>query len=374
MAGPFSNCNFPKLNTRNSKFKNRMRTLYFAIFCLYFAASCSGQKPDKINTLNLDKQHVLSIPDSAEAARIILIDKKDRFFELVTATEMSIQMKQPLAAGQTRESLLPAFKTYLSRDMTSFSPAESVQCAEVMQEVFRTCDSLAPGLFPDTLILLKTKANHYGASVYYTRENTIIIPADVLDPAKRAEFTSTMFHELFHVFSRLNPQKRASLYKLIGFETIGLGKLRMPESLSGRVFYNPDGVDFAQKITLKTSEGKTIYAIPVIYSNQPGFVAGKTEFFGYLEFNLFQIEKKRRGTWSVLTKPDGYSSTLDLKTLPDFFKQIKDNTGYIIHPDEILADNFAFLLQGKSNPKITARFSEDGKKLLADVEKVLKQR
>ncbi len=244
-------------------------------------------------------------------------------------------------------------------------------CMQVMQEVFNTCDKVAKGIFPDTLILIKTKGQHYGESVYYTRENCIVIPENVLQGGMREQFTSTMYHELFHIYSRLNPAKRARLYRLIGFESIGLQNLNIPGALAGRLLYNPDGVDFAQKITLKTPEGKTIDAIPVIYSNHLGYAAGKKPFFAYVEFNLFQIEKAADGKWNVLTQADGLSSTLNLKTQPDFFRQIKDNTGYIIHPDEVLADNFSFLMLGKNDSKTTARFSEEGKKLIEEIEKVI---
>ena len=33
-------------------------------------------------------------------------------------------------------------------------------------------------------------------------------------------------------------------------------------------------------------------------------------------------------------------------SVPDFHRQIGSNTGYIIHPEEILADNFAALVTG----------------------------
>ncbi len=372
-----------------------MRTAMIALSCLLLTLSCTAQKQIQINSLHLDPDHVLLVADSTLAAQTLLLDKTDRFFDLVTASEMSIQMKKPLAEGQTRADLLPAFQDFLRRDVESFTPEESMMVAGVLQEVFNACQAVTRGLFPDTLILIKTKAkhygrsvyytrentivipidalDHYGRSVYYTRENTIVIPIDALDPAMKKEFTSTMYHELFHVYSRQHPEKRTLLYRLIGFEHLGLEHLNMPDALAARVLYNPDGVDFAQKITLKTEAGKTIDAIPVIYANHLGFLPGKRQFFGYVEFNLYQIEKDAKGGWTVVTQPDGFSSTLNLQNLPDFFRQIKDNTGYIIHPDEVLADNFSFLIQGKSDPGITAKFSDGGKKLLADMEAILRE-
>jgi hypothetical protein len=189
-----------------------------------------------------------------------------------------------------------------------------------------------------------------------------------------------MYHELFHVYSRLNAAKRAKLYQLIGFEKIGLEKLQLPPALAERVLYNPDGVDFAQKIALNTpspdgeGRGGAIQAIPIIYANNVGAKAGQSQFFGYLEFNLFQILPNGDGTWKVVVKEDGFSSTLKMNELPDFYRQIKDNTGYIIHPDEVLADNFSFIMVEKNSPQYTAKFSAEGKKLLKDVEAILKEK
>ena len=148
----------------------------------------------------------------------------------------------------------------------------------------------------------------------------------------------------------------------------------MPATLAERVLFNPDGVDFAQKIALAAGENTTIQAIPIIYANNLGAKAGQSEFFGYLEFNLFEIQPDGDGAWKVITREDGFSSPLKMNELPDFYRQIKDNTGYIIHPDEVLADNFSFIMVEKNSPQYTAKFSPDGKKLLRDIEVILKEK
>jgi hypothetical protein len=315
----------------------------------------------------------LILLDSTAAASTITFDRYDRYFERVRPAEMSIQMKKELAEGSTRESMLPYYIEFLQADMANFDDKEAKFTVEVMEKAFKTCMEVAPDLFPDTLKLIKTKGMHYGNSVYYTRDKCIVIPANELTARKRDNFSQTMYHELFHVYSRLHPEKRKQLYQLIGFEYIGLDQLIIPETLSQRILFNPDGVDFGQKITLATPEGTTITAIPVIYANQLGYTRGQEEFFSYLEFNLFQILPADNGRWEVILEDDDYVSTLHLDRLPDFFQQIKDNTGYIIHPDEILADNFAFIMREQNSPNYTAKFSAAGKKLLKSVEAILKQ-
>lgn len=350
-----------------------LRSFLLALLGLIiFTTACTAQIP--IREVRVGDKKVVLLLDSTAAAQAITSDHYDRYFDLVTASEMSIQMKKPLVGGETRESLLPAYVAFLKTDVVSFDYAESKFVAEVIEKAFRTVQAVAPGIFPDTLRLIKTKGTHYGDGVWYTRENDIIIPANELAAGKTNAFTTTIYHELFHVYSRLNPAKSAQLYQLIGFTGIGLDKLRMPAALAERVLYNPDGVDFAQKITLQQADGSKMEAIPVIYSKHLGLQEGQNEFFGYVEFNLFPITANTDGSWQVGVKDDGFSSPLQMDSQPDFFRQIKDNTGYIIHPDEVLADNFSFLMVRHNSPAYTQKFSAEGKKLLKDMEAILLQK
>ena len=348
----------------------KLITLVLIPFTVLFALRCNAQVATRL--IALAPGHVAVLLDSAGAARAITSDRHDQYFERVTASEMSIQMKQPLAAGQTRAEMLPAYIEYLKKDVEGFSAADVEFLEKVLKKMVKTVSEVNLGIFPDTLKLIKTKSKHYGAGVWYTRDNCIIIPKDELEARKTNPFTTTMYHELFHVYSRLNPAKSAELYRLIGFEFIGFDKLNMPPALAERVLFNPDGVDFGQKIELATGDGAKIQAIPVIYANNVGAKAGQNEFFGYVEFNLYQVQAGKDGVWNVVTRDDGFTSTLKMNELPDFYRQIKDNTGYIIHPDEVLADNFSFIMVEKNSPQYTAKFSPEGKKLLKDIEAVLR--
>lgn len=348
-----------------------LRFLFLSLVCTAFGCVSTAQEP--IRSLRLDPKHLLILADSIQAGQYVTTDRLENYFDLVNASEMSIQMKKPLAVGASREDMIEGYMAFLHSDMSEFTYEESRFVADVVQKMFNNCMAFSPDIFPDTLVIVKTHGRHYGDGVFYTRENCIVVPANELKSRKATPFLATMYHELFHVYSRLHPAKRAELYQLIGFSHIGLGKLAMPQALSDRVLYNPDGVDFAQKIALKNEGGQSIFAIPVISANQLGYDPQKQEFFGYLDFNLFEVQPRPNGVWVVVTQEDGLSSTLNIEKLPDFFAQIKDNTGYIIHPDEILADNFSFILLERSGSNVAAKFSAGGKQLLKDMEKVLLQ-
>ncbi len=348
-------------------------TITRTLLCVaLFAAACTAQTP--IHEIRVGDKKIILLLDSTAAAQAITTDHYDHYFDLVTVSEMSIQMKKPLQGGETRAEWLPTYREFLKSDVSSFTYAESKFVADVMNKVFGTVQGVAPGIFPDTLRLIKTKGRHYGDGVWYTRENCIIIPANELDAKKNNPFSTTMFHELFHVYSRLQPAKSTQFYKLIGFTGIGLENLRLPSTLAERVLYNPDGVDFAQKITLRREDGTTLDAVPIIYSKHLGLQEGQNEFFGYVEFNIFPVTSNGDGSWQTKVQEDGFSSPLQLDQLPDFYRQIRDNTGYIIHPDEVLADNFSFIMVERNSPLYTQKFSPAGKKLLADMKAILQQK
>lgn len=347
--------------------KNSIPGLALLLFLL--TGACRAQQPTALMFPAPGKMVMLL--DADDAAKAITYDQHNGYFEKVQLSEMSIQMKKPISSGQTRETVLPEYKRYLKTEVEDFTSEEVKAVGDAVNKAYQIISRLNPDIFPDTLKLIKTKGHYYGDGVWFTREDCIIIPANELAAANTNAFLGTVFHELSHVYSRLNPEKSKQLYKLIGFESIGLDNLILPPALAERVLYNPDGVDFAQKIDLTQADKSVIHAIPVIYSNSVGYSPDKKDFFGYLEFNLYQIEKQADGKWKVLVQNDGFSSTLKVNTQPDFFRQIKDNTNYIIHPDEVLADNFSFIMQSLNGSKVTEKFSLAGKQLLEDIKKVL---
>ncbi|HND89579.1 MAG TPA: hypothetical protein PK971_14700, partial [Saprospiraceae bacterium] len=310
-----------------------MKYLLFVLPSLFLFHACEGQTPAR--ELRLGGKHVVMLLDSAQAAEAITTDRYDHYFDLVNPSEMSIQMRSPLDPDESRAAMLARYRAFLKGDVEGFDDKEAKFVGDVVERVFKTCGEVSAGIFPDTLRLIKTKGNHYGDGVWYTRENCIVVPANELESRKTTPFTTTVFHEVFHIVSRLQAAKRKALYAMIGFEGIGLKRLQLPESLAQRVLYNPDGVDFAQKISIQTEAGERIEAVPIIYSKELGHQPGQDAFFSYLEFNLFPIVAQPDGSWMVKTQDDGFSSPLVMAQLTDFFRQIRDNTGYIIHPDEV---------------------------------------
>jgi hypothetical protein len=70
--------------------------------------------------------------------------------------------------------------------------------------------------------------------------------------------------------------------------------------------------------------------------------------FAYLETKLFPVEIGQSGEASVAE--DAVAGGYSTEAVSGFYEQIGRNTRYIIHPEEILAENVAMLLTGESGP------------------------
>lgn len=347
----------------------------FWVFPLFLIFSLSNCKTSKVLKLTDTQQAVFL--DSAAAAKAIVIDKKEGFFKKINKVDMGVQMGKNFDKKLARRNAVAEYKEFVRKDMTSFTKKERALVAKCMKRAVGLCNKINPIIVPAKIELLKTNAKHYGEGAWYTRENRIIIPYDVLktEGKKSSEvedaITQTLLHEIFHIFSRYNAEKRMQLYGLIGFKNIGVIPLQMKDGLKERVLLNPDGVNMAQVIDLQT-DSSVISAIPVLTAAQTEYTDEKPDFFSYLKFDLFQVVRGRGGI-QVISNDDG-TTTLDLKTLPDFFRKIGDNTKYIIHPDEILADNFMFLALSQSDKKSLDKFSKEGQNLIQKVDDILRGR
>ena len=77
------------------------------------------------------------------------------------------------------------------------------------------------------------------------------------------------------------------------------------------------------------------------------------------------VVEEKEGSWFPVMVA-GRPLLLDSKEVPDFGKQIGENTGYVIHPEEVLADNFVLLVTGVKKVKTP--------RILTDLRKILERR
>ena len=158
------------------------------------------------------------------------------------------------------------------------------------------------------------------------------------------------------MLSRHDKPLRERLYKSIGFEPCA--ELRLPDELNDRRLTNPDGAANNHCIKIKVADDEQ-WAIPLIYSKSGTYDPAKGgEFFDYLVFQFLVIEQKVDQGATTAKIVDGQPLLVAPKDAGGFIDQVGRNTAYIIHPDEVLADNFVLIVNGQANvasPEILAR-------------------
>jgi hypothetical protein len=211
---------------------------------------------------------------------------------------------------------------------------------------------------PATILLVKTSGREEGNAAY-CRGAAIVLPQRVLQRSAET-LESLLIHELFHVLSSQNPPLRDKLYAIIGFHPCP--PVELPADLRDRKITNPDGPLARHYIDIDL-DGRRLPMVPVLYARVERYdpqLGGP--FFRFLEFRLMAIQREGDSAQPlveegqpVLTKADENES---------FFRQVGRNTDYILHPDEILADNFVALVRGTRELK-SPQIVEQMRKVLA---------
>lgn len=321
----------------------------------------SDQKPK-------EKKADFVLLTSEQAATVVTTDEKEGFFEKVVPLEMSIQLGESLEDAPRAQTLV-TYKKMLQEDLVEFTAQERKVVTKILEKAMYMSRQVKADINLPTIKIIKTKGNYYGAGVYYTRDDAIIIPAPMVPQDSNQDnsgFLSTMLHEIFHIYSRYNTDKRDALYARLGFER--LPNLELSDFLKTRVLYNPDGVDLRYAITVE-KDGRAFKAVPVIYSQFKKFDSRRKEFFSYLMFQLFEVQEIA-GKWTIVNENIGYG----INEIDKFWQQVTENTQYNIHPDELCADNFVLLAKSKQkNSTVLEELSPAGKQLVKDMEEIIRE-
>jgi hypothetical protein len=265
-----------------------------------------------------------------------VLTNRDEFIHALSPFDRSARLKTDRTVSETE------FLQFIARSVLDWTPEEKQSVTSALSALEK---KLAPWHlpFPPTILLIKTSGLEEGGAAY-TRQNAIILPKKEAAPNARG-LEDKIAHELFHVLSRHNPALREKLYGVIGFSRIN--EIVYPDSIRERRITNPDGVQTGWRITV-TNQNTTLSAVPILYASAAHYdIAKGGAFFDYLEFKLLAVEFAN-GRWLPKNSAGG-AQLLDPKEVTGYMDQIGENTGYIIHPDEILASNFVPLLNGARN-------------------------
>ncbi len=340
--------------------------IWLCLFVLIFG-NCKSQQ-DRIISIPSGVDGITYL-DSTAAVSQILQDEMDGFFESLSEVELSIQLKSE-TKYDSKKTALESYKQMLVTEMGTFSQEEKELMTSAFTEAKRIMDKVNPDLWPSNIEIIKTKTNHYGPDVYYTREDAIVIPENIFAQKATTEgILSVMLHEIYHILSRYHENFREETYALIDFQKHNQ-EVKLSPTLQRRRLTNPDGVTLDYGIKLNDESGKEQLVVPFLISSQQYYDQSIPSFFSYLKFDLYPLIEQANGKSLLVSDTDG-NTPLSAEMQNDYFNHIGDNTQYVIHPDEVMADNFMLALLAYDTGEYS-EFSKSGKKLIDEVLEVLK--
>ena len=301
---------------------------------------CNGQIDTESSIEFLPGTKIVFV-DVNEAKKILAT--KDEYIKSYTSFDRSIRMKTAKTVSQEE------FMSFVSDQALEWTGSEQIRMESVIKSAAKKLESFKLKL-PRTILMIKTTGAEEG-NAGYCRRNAIILPKNMLSPQNmvfQPGFSSqqtnllehVFIHELFHIYTIHNPQLRERFYEIVGFQKCN--QVELPESLKKIEITNPELPKDEYYIELQYKDG-TINVMPIITIPNYDFKA-RFELSQLLKTQLLAVEKTN-DTWQYKRNDSGEPVIFELNELPNYRKETGDNTSYIIHPEEILAENFVLLVQ-----------------------------
>lgn len=193
--------------------------------------------------------------------------------------------------------------------------------------------------FPGEIVLIKSPMKAEGGAGGYTRSNWIMLVDGFFEKINQEFQQHLLLHETFHILTRNNPGFKKQMYGTIGFSTTE-EELEFPEDLRDRRISNPDVSRYDSYATF-TIDGRPRKCAMILYANKP-YTTGK--FFQYMNIGFVPLDNDLKPV-----RQGGSTVVYSFDKVSDFNDKVGMNTRYIIHPEEILADNFVIAFLNKQD-------------------------
>lgn len=260
----------------------------------------------------------------------------DEFVQSMTAVDRQLRMGTRTA---------PSEATYLQFVRQQVIPWKEEEAERITAAARLLGERLAspgsafpPSLWPNEILLVQTTGREEGGAAYCRGKKVVVLPHRLIDQPPD-NLARLLCHELFHILSRQSSDRQERLYAILGFQRVDT--VPLPVDLATRKLTNPDAPQINCIVNLLQGETEQTYC-PVLLARKEAYDSPPTNgLFGELEFRLMRVRQSEEG-WRAAShpRPDSASDLFAPEQLPDYKRRIGRNTGYVIHPEEVLADNF----------------------------------
>jgi hypothetical protein len=278
------------------------------------------------------------------------LGRHDEYADILSPLDLAVRLKS------TKDLTPDDYLTVARESVVEWSADEKTRLTKILESMQERGRLFAAALPPRVLLVKTSGAEESGAA--YTRGDAIALQEKRLKESD-AGVEKLLWHELFHVLSRYNPELRNRLYAVIGFEHCG--PVELPADLAARKITNPDAPHHEHCVQVRIDD-EPQWVTPILTSTRGREQAADgASFFQFIKVELLLLDRDASAARVRAQTKDGAAVTIDFSAAPDIFTKIGRNTGYIIHPEEITADNFALAAveAGETpNPEIPAKIRE----------------
>lgn len=292
--------------------------------------SALGDQPSSIRVAGID-----FVFASSEQGRAILTERDD-YVQRLSAFDRQARLRRDEPVDET------TYLEFVGGEVREWDADDRERVTAALQSLSSSLSMLALPTAAEIQLVYTSGREESGAA--YTRGTAIVLPASRIQISDH-DLEVLIAHELFHVISRSDKELRDQLYALIGFKASN--EIRLPAAIASRRITNPDAPTVEHVLKLKLASGSTVYVAPVLFARAEYDPNVRGSMFDYLEFQLMEVERKEDEGFAAVTRSG--LPVFHSPAEPDFMRQIGRNTAYIIHPEEILADNFAMWVTGKTD-------------------------
>lgn len=265
-----------------------------------------------------------------------ILTQRDEFIQRLSAFDRAARLKSDKDVTEA------AYLEFVAGNVVSWTEKDKGIVGAALSEIWERLGPMSLP-WPQPIYLIKTTGNEEGGAPY-TRGNAIVLPDGELSQQSAESLRRIISHELFHILTRQNPALKETLYAAIGF--VPCGELPFPSRLQPVKISNPDAPRNDHCIRLDVAN-KQVWAIPILYSKARTYdVSRGGEFFDYLTLRFLVVGATNTGVPSAALYDDADLHLVTAGKASGLFQQVGKNTEYIIHPEEILADNFSLLILG----------------------------
>jgi hypothetical protein len=282
-----------------------------------------------------EPRFVFLTPEEAAAA----LTAEDRFTRNLQPREIGIRAQEPGASKAQMDAVYAG-------DTMAFSEEQKARLEAAIEASRPALDAIAPHL-PEKVGLALAGTDVAGG-LPHTRGTTIFFAGGGLPDTDEA-LQSLFLHELHHVLSRANRDRHDDYFALIGYEPC---EIVFPESLREIRLTNPDAPTYDHYVPTPEEEADGV--VPFLYATREYEPGSDTRLPDYFGFGLARVEMQD-GVCTVMA--GNVDDLVPPNAVPSFAQAIGRNTGYVIHPEETLADNFVLWAMGKEgmpDPEIPA--------------------